>query len=78
MKKIINLSKKHGGLVFGEVLVVAGAVVVGDYALRAVSNMNLRALFVALPLIFLGLVMRTYFNQSNKKKDIPGDIIQTS
>ena len=68
MKRIINSSTKHSGLVLAEVLIILGAVLIGEYAIKIIG-MNLSSLLIALPLIFFGLIMRTYFNQSNKKRD---------
>lgn len=61
------MSKKHWGLVFSEVLIVFGAVVVGEYFLRVVG-INLFTLFIALPAIFIGFAVRSYFTSSSKKK----------
>jgi len=70
MKKIIDLSKRHWGLVFSEILIVFGAVVIGEYFLIAVG-INLFTLFTALPVIFIGFAVRSYFTSSNlsKRKD---------
>jgi len=67
MKKIIDLSKQHWGLVFSEILIVFGAVVIGEYFLIEVG-INLFTLFIALPVIFIGFAVRSYFTSSNKRK----------
>jgi len=67
MEKIINLSKRHWGLVFSEILIVFGAVVIGEYFLIVVG-INLFTLFIALPLIFIGFAVRSYFTSSSKRK----------
>ena len=61
MKKIINSSTKHGGLVLAEVLIVLGAVLIGEYAIRVVGIGSF-SLFIALPAIFIGLIVRSYFS----------------
>jgi len=66
MKRIVKSSKEHWGLVIGEVFVVAGAVIVGEYALRVVG-MNALSLLIAIPAIFIGLAVRSYFNGFSKK-----------
>ena len=67
MKKIIDLSKRHWGLVFSEILIVFGAVVIGEYFL-VVVGINIFTLFTALPVIFIGFAVRSYFTSPNKKK----------
>jgi len=66
MKKIIHSSKNHWGLAFGEIFIIFGAVVIGEYALRII-NINTLSLVVALPAIFIGLAVRSYFSTSIKK-----------
>ena len=70
MKKIIDLSKRHWGLVFSEILIVFGAVVIGEYFLIVVG-INIFTLFTALPIIFIGFAVRSYFTSSgiNKRRD---------
>lgn len=67
MKKIIDSSTKHSGLVLAEVLIVLGAVLIGEYAIRVIGIGSF-SLFIALPLIFLGLMIRSYFSTLTKKK----------
>ena len=66
MKKVINKSKDHWGLALGEIFIIFGAVIIGEYALRII-NINALSLIVALPAIFIGLAVRSYFNTSMKK-----------
>jgi len=67
MKRIIDLSKRHWGLVFSEILIVFGAVVVGEYFLIVVG-VNLLTLLIALPTIFIGFMVRSYFTSQSKMK----------
>lgn len=67
MKKIIDLSKRHWGLVFSEILIVFGAVVIGEYFLVVVGISSF-TLFIALPVIFIGFAVRSYFTSPNKKR----------
>ena len=66
MKKVLQSSKDHWGLALGEIFIIFGAVVIGEYALRIV-NINTFSLIVALPAIFIGLAVRSYFSTSMKK-----------
>lgn len=68
MKKIINSSAKHWGLVLGEVFIIFGAVIIGKYVLEKI-NLSLGSLLIALPAIFIGLVMKSYFDVKIEKKD---------
>ena len=65
MKKIIYSSKNHWGLALGEIFIIFGAVLIGEYALK-IMNINTFSLLIALPAIFIGLVVRSYFNTSIK------------
>lgn len=67
MKKMIHSSKNHWGLALGEVFIILGAVIIGEYSLK-VLGITVFSLFVALPAIFVGLVIRSYFNTSARKK----------
>ena len=50
----------------GEILVIAGAVIIGEYTLRIIG-LNVLSLLIAIPAIFIGLAVRNYFNASGKK-----------
>ena len=67
MEKIINSSAKHWGLVLGEIFIIFGAVIIGKYILEKIS-LNLTTLLIALPAIFIGLIMKSYFNVPAYKK----------
>ena len=64
---MIDLSKRHWGLAFSEILIVFGAVVIGEYFLVVVGISSF-TLFIALPVIFIGFAVRSYFTSPNKKK----------
>ena len=66
MKRVIQSSKNHWGLALGEIFIIFGAVVIGEYALRII-NINTLSLVIALPAIFIGLAVRSYFSTSMKK-----------
>tara|TARA_Y100000034_G_C6785067_1_gene351135 strand:+ start:90 stop:299 length:210 start_codon:yes stop_codon:yes gene_type:complete len=66
MKKVIDSSTRHSGLVLAEVLIILGAVLVGEYALSIVG-MSYLALFIALPAIFIGLLVRSYFTNFTRE-----------
>ena len=66
MRKVIHTSKNHWGLALGEIFIIFGAVVIGEYALRII-NINALSLVIALPAIFIGLAVRSYFSTSMKK-----------
>lgn len=68
MKKIINSSKEHSGLVLAEVLIILGAVLVGEYSIRVIGISSF-SLFIALPAILIGLIMRSYFTPTVKKNN---------
>ena len=68
MKRIINSSKQHWGLVLSEVFIIFGAVIIGEYALRVIG-MNIFSLFVAIPAIFIGFAARSYFNSVNERRN---------
>ena len=68
MKKIIQSSKNHWGLALGEIFIIFGAVIIGEYALRII-NINTLTVFIALPAIFIGLAVRSYFSTSMKKQN---------
>lgn len=68
MKRIINSSKQHWGLVLSEVFIISGAVIIGEYALRVIG-MNIFSLFVAIPAIFIGFAVRSYFNSVNERRN---------
>lgn len=68
MKRIIHSSKQHWGLVLSEVFIISGAVIIGEYALRVIG-MNIFSLFVALPAIFIGFAVRSYFNSVNERRN---------
>ena len=68
MKRIINSSKQHWGLVLSEVFIIVGAVIIGEYSLRVIG-MNIFSLFVAIPAIFIGFAVRSYFNSVNEKRN---------
>lgn len=64
-RKIVH----HWGLVFGEILVIASAVIIGENVLSYIG-INLFSLLIALPAIFIGLAMRYYFTPLIKKQDL--------
>ena len=66
MKKVIHSPKNHWGLALGEIFIIFGAIIIGEYALRII-NINTFSLIIALPAIFIGLAVRSYFNTSMKK-----------
>lgn len=68
MKRIIDSSRQHWGLVLSEVFIIFGAVIIGEYSLRVIG-MNLFSLFVALPAIFIGFAVRSYFNSVNERRN---------
>ena len=68
MRKVIHTSKNHWGLALGEIFIIFGAVIIGEYALRII-NINTLSLFIALPAIFIGLAVRSYFSTSMKKQN---------
>jgi len=68
MKRIIDSSRQHWGLVLSEVFIIFGAVVIGEYSLRVIG-MNVFSLFVALPAIFIGFAVRSYFNSVNERRN---------
>ena len=68
MKRIIDSSKQHWGFVLSEVFIIFGAVIIGEYALRVIG-MNLFSLFVALPAIFIGFAVRSYFDSVNERRN---------
>lgn len=68
MKRIINSSKEHWGFVLSEVFIIFGAVVIGEYSLRVIGS-NLFSLFIALPAIFIGFAVRSYFNSVNARRN---------
>ena len=68
MKRIIDSSKQHWGFVLSEVFIIFGAVIIGEYALRVIG-MNIFSLFVAVPAIFIGFAVRSYFNSVNERRN---------
>ena len=64
-RKIVH----HWGLVLGEILVIASAVIIGENVLSYIG-INLFSLLIALPAIFIGLAMRYYFTPLVKKQDL--------
>lgn len=68
MKRIIDSSKQHWGLVLSEVFIIFGAVIIGEYALKVIG-MNIFSLFVALPAIFIGFAVRAHFNSVNERRN---------
>ena len=68
MKRIINSSKQHWGLVLSEIFIIVGAVIIGEYSLNVIG-MNIFSLSIALPAIFIGFAVRSYFNSVNEKRN---------
>ena len=62
MKRIIKSSKKHWQIISSEVMIVFGAVILGDYSLNK-FGINLFSLFIAFPALLAGLVIRSYVNR---------------
>ena len=58
---MIYSSKKHGGLVLAEVLIILGAVLIGESAIKLIGVSNF-SFFIALPAILIGLVVRSHFS----------------
>lgn len=62
MKRIIKSSQKHWEIISSEVLIVFGAVILGEYFLDN-FGINLLTLLIAFPALLMGLIIRSYVNK---------------